>query len=222
MRAALGAGRWRLVRQLLAESTLLSVVAGGFGLAFAWATLGVLTRFVSRFTQRIDAIGLDPWVLAFTLAVAVVSGLVFGLVPALSTRSDVLPSLKQGSLGSGVSAGRRRLQDGLVVAQVAVSVVLLVGASLLLASVWRLQQVDSGYRADRVLAATVEGAGCGGGAAATVAAPGCGANIYPAPSIPTATPNARKVRIGTVIACQRAIVPRVPRPCTLPYRIARR
>ncbi len=157
MRAALGAGRWRLVRQLLAESTLLAVVAGGFGLAFAWATLGVLTRFVSRFTQRIDAIGLDPWVLAFTLTVAVVSGLVFGLVPALSTRSDVLPSLKQGSLGSGVSAGRRRLQDGLVVAQVAVSVVLLVGASLLLASVWRLQQVDSGYRADRVLAATVFG-----------------------------------------------------------------
>ena len=73
-----------------------------------------------------------------------VSGLVFGLFPALSTRSDVLPSLKQGSLGSGVSAGRRRLQDGLVVAQVAVSVVLLVGASLLLASVWRLQQVDAG------------------------------------------------------------------------------
>ena len=79
------------------------------------------------------------------------------MVPALSTRTDVLPSLKQGSLGSGVSAGRRRLQDGLVVAQVAVSVVLLVGASLLLASVWRLQQVDSGYRADRVLAATVFG-----------------------------------------------------------------
>ena len=95
--------------------------------------------------------------LVFTLAVAIVSGLVFGLFPALSTRSDVLQSLKQGSLGSGVSTGRRRLQDGLVVAQVALSVVLLVGASLLLASVWRLQRVDAGYRADRVLAATVFG-----------------------------------------------------------------
>jgi putative ABC transport system permease protein len=157
MRAALGAGRGRLVRQLLAESTLLSVVAGVLGLAFAWATLGVLTRFVSRFTQRTDAIGLDPWVLLFTLGVAVVSGLVFGLVPALSTRADVLPALKQGSSGSGVSSHRRRVQDALVVAQVAVSVVLLVGASLLLASVWRLQRVDSGYRADRVLAATVYG-----------------------------------------------------------------
>jgi putative ABC transport system permease protein len=148
MRAALGASRGRLVRQLLAESTLLSVVAGLVGLAFAWATLGVLTRFVSRFTQRTDAIGLDPWVLLFTLGVAVVSGLVFGLVP---------PALKQGSTGSGVSGHRRRVQDALVVAQVAVSVVLLVGASLLLASVWRLQRVDSGYRADRVLAATVYG-----------------------------------------------------------------
>ena len=117
----------------------------------------MLTRFVGRFTQRTDAIGLDPRVLLFTLGVAVVSGIVFGLVPALSTRSDVLPSLKQGSLGSGVSAGRRRLQDALVVAQVALSVVMLVGASLLLASVWRLQRVDSGYRADRVLAATVFG-----------------------------------------------------------------
>jgi putative ABC transport system permease protein len=157
MRAALGAGRGRLVRQLLAESTLLSVVAGLVGLAIAWATLGVLTRFVSRFTQRTDAIGLDPLVLLFTLGVAVISGLVFGLVPALSTRTDVLPALKQGSTGSGVSSSRRRVQDALVVAQVAVSVVLLVGASLLLASLWRLQRVDSGYRADRVLAATVYG-----------------------------------------------------------------
>jgi len=157
MRVALGAGRGRLIRQLLAESTLLAAVAGVVGLGFAWTTLGLLTRFVSRFTQRIDAIGLDPWVLLFTMTVAVVSGIAFGLVPALSTRTDVLPSLKQGSLGSGVSAGRRRLQDALVVAQVALSVVMLVGASLLLASVWRLQRVDSGYRADRVLAATVFG-----------------------------------------------------------------
>ncbi len=157
MRVALGAGRGRLIRQLLAESTLLATVAGVVGLAFAWATLGLLTRFVSRFTQRTDAIGLDPWVLVFTLTVAVVSGLVFGLVPALSTRTDVLPSLKQGSLGAGVSTGRRRIQDALVVAQVALSVVMLVGASLLLASVWRLQRVESGYRADRVLAATVFG-----------------------------------------------------------------
>ena len=87
MRAALGARRGRLIRQLLAESTLLSL---GGRRRRAWRspgrTLGVLTRFVGRFTQRTDAIGLDPWVLLFTLAVAVVSGLVFGIFPALSTR----------------------------------------------------------------------------------------------------------------------------------------
>ena len=158
MRAALGAGRGRLVRQLLAESTLLSMVAGVVGLAFAWDDAGRAdpVRQPIHAAHRCDR----PRPVGAALhagASPSISGLVFGLVPALSTRSDVLQSLKQGSLGSGVSAGRRRVQDGLVVAQVAVSVVLLVGASLLLASVWRLQRVDSGYRADRVLAATVFG-----------------------------------------------------------------
>ncbi|MEZ5294187.1 MAG: ABC transporter permease [Vicinamibacterales bacterium] len=157
MRAALGANRGRLVRQLLAESTLLSAVAAVAGLVFAWSTLGLLTRFIGRFTDRIDAITLDTRVLAFTLGVAVLSGLVFGTLPALATRVNVMASLKQGSLGSGTSRGQRRLQRLMVVAQVALSVVLLVGAGLLLASVLRLQNVDAGYRGDRVLTANIAG-----------------------------------------------------------------
>ena len=156
MRAALGARRGRLIRQLLAESAVVSTVAGVVGLGFAWATLGVLTRFVERFTQRTEGIALDPWVLLFTLGVAVATGLLFGIFPALATRTDVLGTLKQGSLGARVG-GRRLLQDGLVVAQVALSVMLLVGATLLLASVYRLQRVDTGFRTERVLTATAFG-----------------------------------------------------------------
>lgn len=157
MRSALGAQRGRLVRQLLAESTLLSCIAAVAGLMFAWSTLGLLTRFIGRFTDRTDAIALDPGVLAFTLAVAVVSGLAFGTFPALATRVDMTASLKQGSPGAGTSRRQRRLQAVMVVAQVALSVVLLVGAGLLLASVLRLQRIDAGFRADRLLTANIAG-----------------------------------------------------------------
>lgn len=157
MRAALGARRGRLVRQLLAESVLLAVVSATAGLAFAWSTIGLLARFIGRFTDRVDAIAIDPGVLVFTLLVAVASGLVFGTVPALATRVNLMSAMRQGSPGSGSSPGHRRLQDVMVVAQVAVSVMLLVGAGLLLASVLRLQNVDAGYRGDRVLTANITG-----------------------------------------------------------------
>jgi putative ABC transport system permease protein len=157
MRAALGAGRGRLVRQLLTESTLLAVVGGVIGVAFAWATIGMLTTFVARFTSRTGEIALDPTVLIFTLGVSVLTGLLFGTLPALGSRVDLVSALKQGGGQTGDAGARKRLQGALIVAQVAVSVVLLVGAGLLLASFYRLQRVETGYRSDGVLSAQIYG-----------------------------------------------------------------
>ena len=157
VRAALGAGRWRLVRQLLTESTLLSVLGGVVGLVFAWSTVDMLTRFVGRFTARTGEIDLDPRVLGFTLMISVVTGLVFGTFPALASRADLISALKSSGKGTGDVRGGRRLQRGLIVAQVAMSVVLLAGAGLLLTSLYRLQRVDPGFRGDRVMSAEVFG-----------------------------------------------------------------
>ena len=157
MRTALGAGRGRLIRQLLTESSLLAVCGGIVGVVFAYGTIGMLTRFVGRFTSRTGEIDIDLIVLAFTLGVSVLTGVLFGTLPALGSRVDVLAALKQGGGQTGDSRGRKRLQGALIVAQVAVSVVLLVGAGLLVASFYRLQQVETGYRTQGVLAAQVYG-----------------------------------------------------------------
>lgn len=157
MRAALGAGRGRLIRQLLTESTLLSVFGGVIGITFAAITIGMLTRFVGRFTQRTGEIEIDVLVLVFTLGVSIVTGLLFGTLPAFGGRVDLVSALKQGGGQAGESSVRRRMQGALIVAQVAVSVVLLIGAGLLLASFYRLQRVETGYRSEGVLTAQVFG-----------------------------------------------------------------
>jgi predicted permease len=153
VRAALGADRGRLVRQLLTESTVLSLAGGACGLLFAaWAT-GLLTTFVARFTPRTGEIALDGEVLLWATGVSVFTGLLFGTFPAMASSADLVSAMKQGSTGAGVSGGRRWTQSALVVAQVAVSVVLLVGAGLLMASFYRLQRVDPGYDSARVMSA---------------------------------------------------------------------
>jgi putative ABC transport system permease protein len=153
VRSALGAGRGRLVRQLLTESTLLALAGGIFGLLFATWTVGLLTTFVGRFTPRTGEIGIDLRVLLFTVTMSMATGLLFGTLPALASRVDLAGAMKHGSKGAGASGGRRRLQNTLIIGQVAVSVVLLVGAGLLLASFYRLQSVDPGYQGDRVMSA---------------------------------------------------------------------
>jgi len=153
-RAALGAGRLSLAAQPLAESALVALAGAVVGIGFAWATLGLLTTFVGRFTARAGEIGIAWPVFAFTLAVAIVAGVLLGVLPALGARVDVAGALKTGSKGGG-GTPRRRLQHALVAGQVTVSVVLLAAAGLLLLSLLRLQSVDAGYRIDRALSAEI-------------------------------------------------------------------
>jgi predicted permease len=149
VRTALGAGRGRLLRQVLTESTMLAAMGGLVGLALAWASLDLLVTFASRFTPRASEISIDATVLIFTLGMSLFTGLLFGCIPALTARRDVLPSLNVGSTRS--SGARQRLRSGLIVAQVAISFVLLIGAGLMARSLVNLQQVDPGFRAANVL-----------------------------------------------------------------------
>jgi putative ABC transport system permease protein len=155
VRAALGAGRRQLVAQLLTESTVLSLAGGVAGLLFAAYTVTMLAAFAGRFTTRIHQIDIDPRVLLFTLVLSIATGVLFGILPALQSKGNLLASLKQGGGSAGRSPSRGRLQKGLIVAQVAFAVVLLVGAGLLLATVYRLQKVDLGYHGDHVISAEV-------------------------------------------------------------------
>ena len=153
VRAALGAGRRQLVAQLLTESTVLSITGGVAGLFFAGYTVTMLASFAGRFTTRTHQIAIDPRVLLFTLVLSIITGVVFGLLPALQSKSDLLSSMKQGGASAGRSPARGRLQKSLIVVQVAFAVVLLVGAGLLLTTVYRLQKVDLGYHGDHVISA---------------------------------------------------------------------
>src|SRR5213593_4316390 len=151
VRAALGAGRWRIARQLLTESVLLSLAGGGLGLMMAFWGDRALGRWSGASLPSIHGIGIDAWVLAFTLGVSVITGLAFGLAPAVQTwRTDVNAALKEE--GRGDTGGHRnRLRHFLVVSEVALALVLLIGAGLLIKSFSRLLDVKPGFRAEGVL-----------------------------------------------------------------------
>jgi putative ABC transport system permease protein len=155
VRTALGAGRSRLVRQLLTESLLLGVTAGVAGLVLGHYLLAAVRAVGDGMLPRLAEVEIDGTVLAFTFAVSLLTSLVFGAAPALhAARTDLAGTMK--SLGkASTSRSSVSTRDVLVVAQVALSVVLLIGAGLLVRSLWRLQDVKTGFDASRLVAASV-------------------------------------------------------------------
>jgi len=152
VRVALGAGRTRLIRQLLTESVLLSVLGAALGTALAWGGLRVLVRLAPQDIPRLDQVRIDLSVLAVTLAVAVVTGLAFGLVPALQSSRTASASALREHIRGGTSGRRaQHMRRSLVAAQIALVVVLLTGAGLLIRSFIRLQRVDLHFRTDHLL-----------------------------------------------------------------------
>ena len=151
VRSALGAGGWRLVRQLLTESIVLTSVAAVTGLVLAFAAVRYVAWWNPANIPRVHTVGLDARVLMFTALVALVTSIVFSLVPALRARRvDLNESLKDGQTTSGGGA-RQRFRNTLVVVEMALAVVLLVGAGLMLRSLWSLQQIRLGFDPANVL-----------------------------------------------------------------------
>jgi predicted permease len=156
LRAALGATRGRIVLQLVTESGLLALVASGIGLLLAFLGIVLLKQVGGSAVPRLAEVTIDAPVLAFTALVALGSGVLFGLFPALgASRQDAAEVLKTGGRGEGSGAARGIVRSALVVAQVSLSLVLLIGAGLLLRSVARLQSVDVGFDARNVAVVSV-------------------------------------------------------------------
>ncbi len=152
IRSALGASRGRVVRQLLTESVLLSLLGGAVGLLLAVWWSDLLVALGKEDIPRAVHVGMDWRVLGFTLGVSVLTGLIFGLAPAFhSSRTDLVESLKDGGRGTSEGARRNLVRNVLVVTELAIAVVLLVGAGLLIQSLWRLQHVNSGLQPENVL-----------------------------------------------------------------------
>ncbi len=153
IRAALGAGRWRLVRQLLTESLLLSFLGGLAGVLLGIGLIAALKAWIPRHFLPSEAdVRLDARVFLFTAGIIVLTGILFGIAPALhAARTDLAGSLKEGGRGATSGVLRNRIRGALVVGEVAVAFVLLSGAALLIRSFYRLQQVDPGFETTNVV-----------------------------------------------------------------------
>jgi putative ABC transport system permease protein len=156
VRTALGASPWQLIRQLLTESTLLSLSGGALGLLLAVGGLKALLTFVPGELAVLREAGLNGWVLGFTLAVCLTAGLACGFFPAVGMlRNNLAGVLKQGSRG-GSASGHHRAHNLLVISEIAMALVPLIGAGLLLRSFAHLLEVDPGFRPDHVLAMEIQ------------------------------------------------------------------
>ena len=157
IRTALGAGRWRIVRQLLTESILIAILGGAIGVLFAWWGTNLLIALKPQNLPRLDEIGVDLRVFGFTLGVSLLTGLIFGLLPAWSaSRAAVNTGLKEGGRSASSSRSQQRLRNAFVVGELAVALVLLVGAGLLVKTFWKLRNVEPGFNPNHLLTMRVE------------------------------------------------------------------
>lgn len=157
IRAALGAGRSRLLKQLLTESFLLALIAGGLGLLLALWGSEILVRLSPENLPRVSEIRVDGVVMAFTLGIALLTALMFGLAPAMHvSHSNIVDSLKEGALSTTAGKARFGLRSSLVVVEMALALVLLVSAGLLIRSLVRMQQVNPGFDPRNVMTASVD------------------------------------------------------------------
>jgi putative ABC transport system permease protein len=154
IRAALGGGSARLVGQLITESLVLGLAGGAAGLLLGWWTSRVIARLGAAFIPRASEVGMDPWVMLFALGASCVTAVLFGALPARqAARTNLNQSLKWSSRGS--TSGGRRVRAALVIAEVALSLVLVVAAALLLRSFWQVEKVPLGFEPSRLLTASL-------------------------------------------------------------------
>ena len=157
IRAAIGAGRRRIMRQLLTESLLLALLGGALGTLLALGAIRLTTRLGPRDIPRLSEISLDSHVLLFSLALSLVTGLIFGLAPALgAARVHLIQSLKTGGASSRGGSRRHGLRSALIVSEVALTLLLLVGAGLMVKSLFRLTRIDPGFKPNGVLTFAVD------------------------------------------------------------------
>jgi putative ABC transport system permease protein len=157
IRSALGANRLRIIRQLLTESVMLAICGGGLGLVLAMWGIDLLVALKPQELPRLNEIRIDPTTLLFTLGVSIATGLVFGLMPAWSiSRSNVNDALKETARGATAGIAKQRLRSTLVVAEIAIALVLLVGAGLLIKSFLQLRTVNPGFNADNLMTMRID------------------------------------------------------------------
>ncbi len=151
IRTALGAGRWRIIRQLLTESLLLAIIGGILGLLLAEWSFAFLQQLIPQNIALSAKLGLDTRVLGFSLLISLFTGVIFGLAPALQiAKTDVQSTLKQDGR-SGAGTGKNKLRNALIISEVALSLMLLVGAGLLVQTVYKLRYQDLGFQSENVL-----------------------------------------------------------------------
>jgi putative ABC transport system permease protein len=157
IRTAMGAGRFRVVRQLLTESLLLAITAGVLGTALAIWCSDILVRLSPENLPRVTEIHIDGWALAFTASLSLLTGILFGLAPALqSTHSNIVEALKEGSLSTTAGRSRHGLRSSLVIVEMALALILLVSAGLLIRSLIRLQDVNPGFDPHDVMTSSLD------------------------------------------------------------------